>query len=197
MESGDKFSKQAILAKNASAGPKKTIEVVETIKKHVLLGKQCLYIQKMWKKTLFLRILSFLGRKWLKKDHFWCSQNPVTSRYYGEKPTIDGENEVRLASLSTFSLLLCDTLKKKTSIIGVILRKTKGFGGLGLCPLDSQWKNKEFQKKNLPRVPPKWNWRRISLRYPLSKVSSYLKVTYDDVMPINNHVISEEEKWKL
>ena len=101
MESGDKFSKQAILAKNASAGPKKTIEVVETIKKHVLLGKQCLYI--------FLRILSFLGRKWLKKDHFWCSQNPVTSRYYGEKPTIDGENEVRLASLSTFSLLLCDT----------------------------------------------------------------------------------------
>jgi len=47
MESGDKFSKQAILAKNASAGPKKTIEVVETIKKHVLLGKQCLYIQKM------------------------------------------------------------------------------------------------------------------------------------------------------
>ena len=47
MGSGDKFSKQAILAKNASAGPKKTIEVVETIKKHVLLGKQCLYIQKM------------------------------------------------------------------------------------------------------------------------------------------------------
>ena len=61
MESGDKFSKQAILAKNASAGPKKTIEVVETIKKHVLLGKQCLYIQKMWKKNTFFEDFVIFG----------------------------------------------------------------------------------------------------------------------------------------
>ena len=27
-------------------------------------------------------------------------------------------------------------------------RKTKGFGALGLCPLDSQSKNKEFKKNN-------------------------------------------------
>ena len=39
----------------------------------------------------------------------------------------------------------------------------------------------------------------IFAKYPLSKVSSYLKlkVKYDDVMPINSHVTSEEGKRKL
>ena len=37
--------------------------------------------------------------------------------------------------------------------LGVILRKTTGFGGLGPCPLDAQWKNKEFLK-NLAGVRP-------------------------------------------
>ena len=54
-------------------------------------------------------------------------------------------------------------------------------------------------KKNCRGFPYKRNRRRFSLRYPLSKVSSYLKlkVKYDDVMPINSHVTSEEEKRKL
>ena len=97
----------------------------------MLLGTQCICIQKTWKNHLFLSILSFLGTKWLKKGHFWCSQNPVTSRYYGEKPTINGENEVRLASLSKFSLLLCDPYKKKnvnhrsSNILGTLYRSTR------------------------------------------------------------------------
>jgi len=103
-----------------------------------LLGTKCICIQKTWKNHLFLSILSFLGTKWLKKGHFWCYKYPETSRYYSEKPTIDGKNEVRLVSLSILSLLLWDTYKKKkkkkkkknvnhrsSNILGTLYRSTR------------------------------------------------------------------------
>ena len=60
-------------------------------------------------------------------------------------------------------------------------------------------KIKNLKKKICRGFPYKRNWRRFSLRNPLSKVSPYLKlkVKYDDVMPINSHVTSEEGKRKL
>ena len=49
-------------------------------------------------------------------------------------------------------------------------------------------------KKEFAEGSPKRNWR--NWRYPLSKVSSYLKLN-DDAMPINSHVTSEEENFKV
>ena len=67
-------------------------------------------------------------------------------------------------------------------------------------PINSHVTSEEEKRKLQPKYSnPKRNWRRFSLRYPLSKVSSYLKlkVKYDDIMPINSHVTSEEGKRKL
>ena len=82
--------------------------------------------------------------------------------------------------------------------LGVILRKTTGFGGLGPCPLDAQWKNKEFKKKILPRGPPKL-FSGSEEQTDFCTISSYskLKSKGDDVIPIDGHVTSEEEKRKL
>ena len=88
----------------------------------------------------------------------------------------------------------------RPQILGVILRKTKGFGGLGLCPLDAQSKNKEFSK-NLAGVPLLGDncphRLRQSPQLEISHKKKNLKVKYDDVMPINSHVTSEEGKRKL
>ena len=79
--------------------------------------------------------------------------------------------------------------------LGVILRKTTGFGGLWPCPLDAQWKNKEFKKKVLPRGPPKL-FSGSEEQTDFCTISSYskLKSKSDDVIPIDGHVTSEEEK---
>ena len=82
--------------------------------------------------------------------------------------------------------------------LGVILRKTTGFGGLGPCPLDAQWKNKEL-KKNFAEGSPLTYFSGSEEQRDSCRISSYsnLKSKGDDVIPIDSHVTSEEEKRKL
>ena len=85
--------------------------------------------------------------------------------------------------------------------LGVILRKTTGFGGLGPCPLDAQWKNKEFLK-NLAGVRPLGGYCPPSakVRGPRSDIYIYTHICRyiyiwskgDDVILINSHMTNEE-----